>query len=109
MLGTNGKTWPACGEIDIMEAFNTRSGYPEHNPLSKMEWSDQYVYTNRNISNKTEWHTYGCYRDGSICAFYIDGKLLTSYGTWTNKFVRITDCRNIFNSRFNNRKLCRTA
>ena len=36
-------------------------------------------------------HTYGCYRDGSICAFYIDGKLLTSYGTWTNKFVRITD------------------
>ena len=91
MLGTNGKTWPACGEIDIMEAFNTRSDIQSTIHYPKWNGADQYVYTNRNISNKTEWHTYGCYRDGSICAFYIDGKLLTSYGTWTNKFVRITD------------------
>ena len=91
MLGTNGKKWPACGEIDIMEAFNTRSDIQSTIHYPKWNGADQYVYTNRNISNKTEWHTYGCYRDGSICAFYIDGKLLTSYGTWTNKFVRITD------------------
>ena len=91
MLGTNGKTWPACGEIDIMEAFNTRSDIQSTIHYPKWNGADQYVYTNRNISNKTEWHTYGCYRDGSICAFYIDGKLLKKYGTWTNKFVSITD------------------
>ena len=91
MLGTNGKTWPACGEIDIMEAFNTRSDIQSTIHYPKWNGADQYVYTNRNISNKTEWHTYGCYRDGSICAFYIDGELLKKYGTWTNKFVSITD------------------
>ena len=91
MLGTNGKKWPACGEIDIMEAFNTRSDIQSTIHYPKWNGADQYIYTNKNVDNKTEWHTYGCYRDGSICAFYIDGKLLTSYGTWTNKFVRITD------------------
>lgn len=98
MLGTNGKTWPACGEIDIMEAFNTRSDIQSTIHYPKWNGADQYVYTNRNISNKTEWHTYGCYRDGKICAFYIDGQLLSVYGTWTDRYVRITDFNETFST-----------
>ena len=98
MLGTNGKTWPACGEIDIMEAFNTRSDIQSTIHYPKWNGADQYIYTNKNVDNKTEWHTYGCYRDGKICAFYIDGQLLSVYGTWTDRYVRITDFNETFST-----------
>ena len=98
MLGTNGKNWPACGEIDIMEAFNTRSDIQCTIHYPKWNGADQYIYTNKNVDNKTEWHTYGCYRDGKICAFYIDGQLLSVYGTWTDKYVRITDFNETFST-----------
>ena len=98
MLGTNGKNWPACGEIDIMEAFNTRSDIQCTIHYPKWNGADQYIYTNKNVDNKTEWHTYGCYRDGKICAFYIDGQLLSVYGTWTDKYVRITDFNKTFST-----------
>ena len=98
MLGTNGKKWPACGEIDIMEAFNTRSDIQSTIHYPKWNGADQYIYTNKNVDNKTEWHTYGCYRDGKICAFYIDGQLLSVYGTWTDRYVRITDFNETFST-----------
>ena len=101
MLGTNGKTWPACGEIDIMEAFNTRTDIQSTIHYPKWNGADQYIYTNRHLTgdnDKTQWHTYGCYRDGKVCAFYIDGTLLKIYGTWTDKYVSITNFNETFST-----------
>ena len=81
MLGTNGKTWPACGEIDIMEAFNTRNTLQSTIHYNNWKGEDVYVYAQRGDLDKTEWHTFGCYRDGENCAFYIDGKRLINYTT----------------------------
>ncbi len=72
MLGTNGKVWPRCGEIDIMEAFNTRSDLQATVHFPDANGSDLYNYYKKNLDDKTQWHTYGCYRDGNVCAFYID-------------------------------------
>ena len=47
------------GEIDIMEAFNTRSDIQCTIHYPKWNGADQYIYTNKNVDNKTEWHTYG--------------------------------------------------
>lgn len=81
MLGTNGKTWPACGEIDIMEAFNTRNTLQSTIHYNSWNGNDVYVYAQRGDLDKTDWHTFGCYRDGENCAFYIDGQRLINYKT----------------------------
>lgn len=81
MLGTNGKVWPSCGEIDIMEAFNTRATLQSTIHYPNWEGGDVYAYAQTNAYDKTQWHTYGCYRDGKIVAFYIDGVLLKEYST----------------------------
>ena len=75
MLGTNGKTWPGCGEIDIMESFNTRTDMQAtiHYPTSTN--TDLYNFYKKTLTNKTNWHTYGVYRDGKNIAFYIDREL----------------------------------
>lgn len=86
MLGTNGRTWPMCGEIDIMESINTQKY-----PYATMHWTtvakptvDHYQST-PGYSNafpyfdKTDWHTYGVYRtDDKIRVFY-DGRLIGTY------------------------------
>ncbi len=76
MLGTNGVKWPGCGEIDIMESFNTRSDLQATIHYPTQTNTDLYNYYKKNVSNKTEWHTYGCYRDGNFIAFYIDRELM---------------------------------
>ena len=43
-----------------MEAFNTRSDIQSTIHYPKWNGADQYIYTNKNVDNKTEWHTYGC-------------------------------------------------
>ena len=54
MLGTNGKKWPACGEIDIMEAFNTRSDiqstihYPKWNGADRTFTQTKMLITKQN-------------------------------------------------------------
>ena len=61
MLGQNISSvgWPACGEMDIMEAINN-----DNNIYSNLHWS----YNNKqadtsgkayNVGNRTAWHTYG--------------------------------------------------
>lgn len=81
MLGTNGKSWPACGEIDIMEAFNTNNKLQSTIHYPQWTGADKYLYMYTLNYDKTEWHTYGCYRDGKTIAFYIDRKLLCQYST----------------------------
>ena len=89
MLGANGKTWPMCGEIDIMESINTNQF-----PYATMHWTtvdapakDHYESTPLYFNtfpkfDKTQWHTYGVYRtDDKIRVFY-DGRLI---GTFTYK------------------------
>lgn len=76
MLGTNGKTWPSCGEIDIMEAFNTRTYLQSTVHFPDSNGKDLYTYYQKTLTDKTQWHTYGCYRDGNICAFYYDRQLV---------------------------------
>lgn len=85
MLGANEpKGWPYCGEIDIMEAWNT--GDFAQNCLHYADANGKDNYSN-NMStntflrkwglsqwNKTEWHTYGVYRNENKLVFYYDGK-----------------------------------
>lgn len=81
MLGNNGQTWPKCGEIDIEESFNTKAfaqatiHYPTATGKDKYEWAqatpDGY--------DKTDWNTYGVYRDGKKISFYLNGRI---YGYW---------------------------
>ena len=79
MLGTNGKVWPSNGEIDIMEAFNTRRTLQSTIHYPNWSGQDVFVYSSTEEYDKTQWHTYGCYRDGDTIAFYIDRKLLREY------------------------------
>lgn len=81
MLGTNGKTWPANGEIDIMEAFNTRPTLQSTIHYPNWSGKDVYSFSFTNDYDKTQWHTFGCYRDGKVIAFYIDRVLLREFST----------------------------
>ena len=86
MLGTNGQTWPMCGEIDIMESINTNQF-----PYATMHWTTVAAPTKDHYESKfptaygfpnfdkTQWHTYGVYRtDDKIRVFY-DNQLIGSY------------------------------
>jgi beta-glucanase (GH16 family) len=81
MLGTNGKTWPANGEIDIMEAFNTRPTLQSTIHYPNWSGKDVYTFSYTDKYDKTQWHTFGCYRDGKVIAFYIDRVLLHEFST----------------------------
>lgn len=95
MLGANEpKGWPMCGEIDIMESWNTddfaqsclhyaddNSPYYETEPWRSDNWSN--FFSKRNIG-KTEWHTYGVYKTKTHLAFYIDGQLYSKVIDITN-------------------------
>lgn len=97
MLGTNGQTWPMCGEIDIMESINTNQY-----PYATMHWTtaaapttDHYQSTPSYANtfpnfDKTQWHTYGVYRtDDKIRVFY-DGRLIGTY-TYTTGMEELKD------------------
>ena len=56
MLGNN-ETWPACGEIDIMEQI----GNPSNRVHATLHWYDgghKYYGTSTNIQNPLEFHIY---------------------------------------------------
>ena len=84
MLGTNGKTWPACGEIDIMETWNTDTMAAFTLHYADLNGNDNYGSGARVSKeaddvtpfDKTQWHTYGVYRDDQSLSYIVDGRLI---------------------------------
>ena len=86
MLGDSinrGTGWPACGEMDIMEAINN-----DNNIYSNLHWS----YNNKqadtsgkayNVGNRTAWHTYGMEWTKSKAKFYVDDTVTEEYSITT--------------------------
>ncbi|MCR5834923.1 MAG: glycoside hydrolase family 16 protein [Lachnospiraceae bacterium] len=81
MLGENIKTvgWPACGEMDIMEAINENN-----NVYANLHW--QYNGNNadtsgraKNVGDRTDWHIYGMEWDENTAKFMVDGKVYETY------------------------------
>ena len=86
MLGNNGKTWPACGEIDIEESFNYKAFAQGTIHFAGTTGKDVYYYDQANPTgyDKTEWNTYGVYRDGNWIAFYLNGEKYSTEWRTTN-------------------------
>ena len=78
MLGTNGG-WPDCGEIDILETWNTNNFVQSTIHYSQIPGKDKYEYAQRFNIDKTQWHTYGVYRNDTKLRFYVDNELLREY------------------------------
>lgn len=75
MLGTNINTvsWPACGEIDIMEHIDTDSLI-----YGTMHWSANGQATQYGLnlpSSPSEWHVYSVTWDASNIKWYVDNTL----------------------------------
>lgn len=79
MLGANidEKSWPYCGEIDIMEAINaenkTYSTIHYNNDGSNASYSHaEYGNGGKAIDDRTKFHTYSLYWDETVMIFYVD-------------------------------------
>ncbi|MBR2213553.1 MAG: glycoside hydrolase family 16 protein [Eubacterium sp.] len=75
MLGENidDEGWPACGEMDIMEAVNNNDEV-----FSNLHWSSNRKQadtsgTKYTVNDRTAWHTYGMEWDENRARFYVDG------------------------------------
>ena len=63
--------WPACGEIDIMEAVNTES--KTYSTVHwQYNWGHEETGKGNNISDRTQWHVYAMEQDVDEIRFYID-------------------------------------
>ncbi|MCR5737378.1 MAG: glycoside hydrolase family 16 protein [Eubacterium sp.] len=81
MLGESisGEGWPACGEMDIMEAINS-----ENNVYSNLHWSynGNQADTNGtayNVTDRTQAHVYGMEWNEKIVKFYVDNTYFQTY------------------------------
>lgn len=81
MLGDNINSagWPACGEMDIMEAINDNN-----NIYSNLHWSYNNTQADtqgdaHNVGDRTEWHTYGMEWTEDRAVFYVDNNVTESY------------------------------
>lgn len=85
MLGANSdvKTWPACGEIDIMEAMN--AGVPQsiHCPyFNNQSWSHgnkNYETGLTQAAAASAYHTYGIIWTDKSISFTVDGRVTGVY------------------------------
>lgn len=81
-MGNNHQVWPRCGETDIMESFNTKKGLQSTIHFPRVDDNaDLCNYCLYDVDDKTQWHTYGVYRDGNMLAFYFDRRMIDSYYT----------------------------
>jgi len=81
MLGENISTvsWPACGEMDIMEAINN-----DNNVYANLHWrgDGRQVDTSgraKDVGDRTDWHVYGMEWDANWAKFYVDGVVFEKY------------------------------
>ena len=86
MLGQNEpKGWPYCGEIDILETWNTlqfaQGTVHWENELLK-PGRDTYNAFSTQMKDKTQWHIYGMNWDEKKIEFTLDNKV---YGTYSLK------------------------
>ena len=89
MLGANEpKGWPFCGEIDIMEAWNTgdfaQNCFHYADAAGKDNYSNSYRVSGL---GKTDWHTYGVYKTDTKLVFYYDGKIASRVIDITNPLM----------------------
>lgn len=81
LMGNNGKQWPECGEIDIMEAVNT-----ENIAYGTAHWPKQVGTGSSDINsegggtygwnlNLADWHVYGVERTDTAIKWYVDGRV----------------------------------
>lgn len=98
MLGANEpKGWPYCGEIDIMEAWNTGDFVQNCLHYADANGKDNYSNSMRTSSflkswgitswNKTEWHTYGVLKTEDKLVFYYDGRRASRVIDITNELM----------------------
>ena len=81
MLGENINSvgWPACGEMDIMEAINNNN-----NIYANLHWSYNGTTADTsggayNVSDRTQWHTYGMIWSETEASFYVDDYIYQTY------------------------------
>ena len=84
MLGVDQKRWPWCGEIDILEAWNTISfaqgafhwnaGVGDDSPYDNKYVSGQLnaSYSRYNWYDKTQWHIYAVEWDNEYIHYFVD-------------------------------------
>ena len=81
MLGDNINSvgWPACGEMDIMEAINN-----DNKIYSNLHWSYNNSQADTqgkayNVGDRTEWHRYGMIWTENKAKFYVDDTVFQEY------------------------------
>lgn len=79
MLGQNEpKGWPYCGEIDILETWNSYSFAQGtihfENEINK-PMRDTYIPGKTNLKDKTQWHVYGMNWTPKQIEFYVDDEV----------------------------------
>lgn len=79
LMGNNGKQWPECGEIDIMEAVNKENiAYGTAHWPKKVGTGSDDINSNGGGTygwnlDLTQWHTYGVERTDTAIKWYVDG------------------------------------
>ncbi len=81
LMGNNGKQWPECGEIDIMEAVNTENiAYGTAHWPKKVGTGSDEINSKGNGTygwnlNLAQWHTYGVERTDTEIKWYVDNRV----------------------------------
>ncbi len=81
LMGNNGKQWPECGEIDIMEAVNTENiAYGTAHWPKKVGTGSDAINSNGGGTygwnlDLTQWHTYGVERTDTEIKWYVDNRV----------------------------------